>query len=460
MRYPARTMLAALSICSTFAMADYSTATKNLNNSEYDKALIELNKLAQAGHSAAQYQLANLYENGLGTEKDLTSAYAWYMIAMDNDYPNAKEKYRSLRREIPSRKEGKDAYKKLSGLYGHKQQQAFYAPVLKESNFYHERAQVLEKHEPEYDNGVKTHTSAWVTLTYNVNESGKVEDARILASFPKSVIDDSALEAINQWKYKPKLTNDGDLTRVYDLIHTFKVQSTSQNHKQYKKQLAEYAGKLRAFAEAGNGYAQARYAMMLEQEVIEPDTINHITWYYRAAINGNNDAQLRLVHCFENGEGCQPDENKAHAWLVRASESGNPRAQFQLANVLQDYDSVHYNIKKAAEVLKLAAHNQYLPAMISYSKVLAFSDEAEIRDAQAAVKYAELARALDPTNPILLSVLGTSYTELGKIQQGEDLLYEAYEQAKHRNWPTESYLQLIEGGKSAMMASEGSPTYK
>lgn len=447
----------ALSLCSTSVLADFSSANKDLQNNNFAAAAKEFTVLAQRGHSKAQFELAQLYEKGLGVEKDITTAYAWYLLAVDFKHPEAKEKYRNLRRSIPSRKEGKQAYLALKNKYGSQKHKSLYEPDLKRTNFYPARAKLTEKVEPQYPSDLAALNSAWVSISYNVDESGHVEDARVLASFPKGALDEYALAAVKKWQYEPQVKRNGEPDRAHDLITTFKTKSqSSKNHKQYKKQLAQYTDKLKALAIKGNSYAQARYALMLEQGVIESSKGEHINWYYKAAVNGNYDAQLRLVHCFENGEGCQPSEDKAFAWLIKASETQNARAQFQLATTYLNYESVHYNVKKAAELLKLATLHEYFPAMVEYSRLLAFSDEAGIRDVSSAIKYAELARSLDATNPTLLSVLGVAYTEMGRVQQGDELLRQAYDEAKNRNWPTKNYLDLIEGGEAAMMASGAS----
>lgn len=460
MKCAALGFLSALTFCSTSVFADFDSAKRLLSEKNYTEAATELTKLAQTGHPEAQFQLASLYEQGLGVEKDITQAYAWYLVAKDFDNSAAAEKYSVLRKVIPSRKEGKDRYRAISKLYGKKLHQQQYTPIVKPSRFYPERAKIVNKVEPDYPSDLIAAQSAWATVAYNVNESGHVEDARILASFPKNAIDDHVLEAVKQWKFEPVKRRNGEPDRVNDLFYTFKIKSnSSSNHRKYEKQLEEYTGKLKALADEGNSYAQARYALMLEHEVIENPSEQAINWYYKAAINGNNDAQLRLVHCFDNGEGCQPDERKAFNWLEKASQGDNYRAQFQLAKTLLNYESVHYNPLRAVDILKEATHNQYLPAMTEYAHLLAFSDNPKIRDIQSAIKYAELARSLDPTHPVLLSVLGASYSELGRVEQGEELLQQAFEEAQQRNWPTRSYLNLIEGGKAAMMANGARLTY-
>jgi TonB family protein len=461
MKTPTLLLASALSLFSFHSFADYSTAKYYEKQGNVEKYVAELSKIAKLGHVDAQFDLATAYLNGQGIEKDINQAYAWYLLAKDFGHPEAQDKYRSLRKLVPSRREAKEAYIELKDAYGKKLHDLRYAPITKHTNFFPERAKLIEKVEPEIDNNTRSGSKAWVTVGYNVNESGVVEDSRILASFPKGVIDEPALEAVKQWKFEPDISPTGEPRRIFDLVTSFTLGSdNSKVNREFQRALDEYKGKLLVLAIKGNSVAQNRYALMLEHGVIEATSDNeHIDWYYKAAINGNHDAQMRLMHCFENGEGCQPDEEKAFNWLKLASESGNERAQYQLAMTMLNYGSIHYDVHTAADILKTAAHNQYLPAMIEYSRLLAFSDVAELRDAQNAIKYAELARAVDNQHPVLLSVLGTAHSELGRVQEGQQLLQQALNEANNRSWPAQNYIKLIELSEASMMADRTTDSY-
>ncbi|WP_022945936.1 TonB family protein [Pseudoalteromonas ruthenica] len=452
-------LCAALGLASFTAFADYSSATKDLKNEDYTAAFNEFKQLAQQGHAKAMYELARMYELGLGTEEDIYSAFSWYMIALDFGNDDAKDRYRKIRRLVPSRKEGKDHYKALARDFGFDVHQRVLAPVKDKSGHDARYITVKSKVEPEYGSSLSEVQSAWATVGFDVNQQGQVVNHRVIASFPKDVIDDAALEAISQWQYKVPNDYSGEPQAVYDLTHTFKLEASKKSHRrEYESQLAEYAQKLKALAEDGNNYAQARYAMMLESDLIEQSKDHYLDWYYRAARNGNYDAQLWMVRCFEYGTACKADKDKAFSWLELASNSGNERAQYQLATKLLDYETIHYDLDRAAEILRKATHNQYLPAMIAYAKLLAFADKESIRNYEEAVKYAELARSDAPDNPVLLSVLGVAYSELGRMQQGEKYLRQAYDEAKRRNWPTQNYLELMEG-RASMMANGTSLIY-
>lgn len=454
-------LASALSLFSFSSFADYSTAKYYEKQGELEKYTQEMIKIAKLGHVDAQYELATAYLNGTGIEKDIYLANAWFLIAKDFGHAEAQKKYRELRKQLPSRREAKNIYLDLKNEYGKKLHDLRFAPISKHTNFYPERAKVVKRVSPSVDGDTRSGVRAWVTVGYNVNESGFVEDSRILASFPKGIVDDAALNAVKEWQFEPDISPTGEPRRVFDMVASFTLGSANAKVKrEFTRTLDEYKTKLLALANNGNSVAQNRYALMLEHNVIEKTSENeHIDWYYKAAVNGNHDAQMRLMHCFDNGEGCQPDEDKAFHWLKKAAESGNERAQYQLAMVMQDYGTIHYDVEAAAEILKTAALKQYLPAMIEYSRLLAFSDVAELRDAQAAIKYAELARAMDNTHPVLLSVIGAANTELGRVQEGQALLRQALNEANKRSWPAQNYINLIETSDGSMMADTTSDSY-
>ncbi|MFY8275486.1 TonB family protein [Pseudoalteromonas sp. SSDWG2] len=458
MKTSALGLSAAISLFSAAAFADYSSANKDFENQDYEQAFNEYKELAQRGHADAMYKLATMYEQGLGTDADIYPAFSWYMLAIDFGNEEAKDRYRDIRSQVPSRKEGKQRYKALASAYGYEAHRGALVPVEDKSG--HNYRYYSVKHKEGLDlSGYELTQGAWSTVSFDVNQQGNVVNPRVIASFPKDVIDEAALAAILQWQFKVPNDYSGEPQAVFGLTHTFEYKSANNSYRrEYEGQKEEYSQKLKVLADKGNNYAQARYAMMLEAGLIEGSKDKHLDWYYKAAVNGNYDAQLWLVRCFEYGTACKSDKKKAFNWLKTASESGNERAQYQLATKLMDYETVHYDLDKAAEILKKATHNQYLPAMISYAKLLAFADKESIRNYEEALKYAELARAEAPDHPALLSVLGVAYSELGHMEQGEKYLRQAYDEAKRRNWPTQNYLELMEG-RASMMANGTSLIY-
>ena len=60
-----------------------------MNNKDYKKAFDIYKVLADQNEGVAQYQLAYLYQNGLGVPKDLQRASNWYLKANEHPIPIA-----------------------------------------------------------------------------------------------------------------------------------------------------------------------------------------------------------------------------------------------------------------------------------------------------------------------------------------------------------------------------------
>ena len=55
-----------------------------------DRALLDLQRQAEAGVAQAQYRLALAYERGDGVARDLSAAAHWYSIAANHGFPPAQ----------------------------------------------------------------------------------------------------------------------------------------------------------------------------------------------------------------------------------------------------------------------------------------------------------------------------------------------------------------------------------
>jgi len=64
-----------------FGSEDYAEAIRHYEQKDYDKAFPLILKEAQKENNAAQYRLAQMYENGYGTKADLEQAMQWYKRA-------------------------------------------------------------------------------------------------------------------------------------------------------------------------------------------------------------------------------------------------------------------------------------------------------------------------------------------------------------------------------------------
>ena len=70
--------------------ADLNTGLNACLDGDYDLALIELQPLAEAGDSAAQYFLGEMHLRGRGVAPDFEMAAAWYEKAAEYGHPQAQ----------------------------------------------------------------------------------------------------------------------------------------------------------------------------------------------------------------------------------------------------------------------------------------------------------------------------------------------------------------------------------
>ena len=56
----------------------------------------------------------------------------------------------------------------------------------------------------------------WVKLRFAIDRYGKVVDIEVLESLPSAIFNESAIEVLGRWKYKPKV-KDGKTVKQYNL---------------------------------------------------------------------------------------------------------------------------------------------------------------------------------------------------------------------------------------------------
>ena len=63
------------------AAADFADAIEAYDQGDYATTFAVTRPLAERGDADAQYMLGFLYERGEGVARDMTRAYAWYILA-------------------------------------------------------------------------------------------------------------------------------------------------------------------------------------------------------------------------------------------------------------------------------------------------------------------------------------------------------------------------------------------
>jgi protein TonB len=70
-------------------------------------------------------------------------------------------------------------------------------------------ATLIAQREPEFPKRAKRSgiTEGQVAVDYTVDRNGQVRDIRVVSSKPKGFFDQAAIDALQQWKYRPKLVD-------------------------------------------------------------------------------------------------------------------------------------------------------------------------------------------------------------------------------------------------------------
>ncbi|MDQ9009206.1 tetratricopeptide repeat protein [Acinetobacter gerneri] len=109
-------------------------------------------------------------------------------------------------------------------------------------------------------------------------------------------------------------------------------------------------GNMRAQKDLALAYASGRLGL-------EQDFKQSFEWNYKAALQGDAEAQTELGKDFENGFGIQQDEQKAMYWYTKASDQNYGRAQLYIGMLYAYGKGVERDTDKAIAWYYKAAEN-------------------------------------------------------------------------------------------------------
>jgi len=98
---------------------------------------------------------------------------------------------------------------------------------------------------------------------------------------------------------------------------------------------------------------------------VEQDINEAIAWYRRAAERGNKIAMFNLGVCYQNGTGIEQDMHKAVEHYRKAADAGNAVAMLNLGFCYEGGNGVEKNVRKAAKYYQLAAEAGNTDAMFN-----------------------------------------------------------------------------------------------
>ncbi len=82
----------------------------------------------------------------------------------------------------------------------------------------------LSRQPPQYPyQAARRGTEGWVRVSFEVTETGTVEDAVVLESDPPGVFDRAAIKAVYRWRFKPRMVNGSAVAGRAEQVVEFKL---------------------------------------------------------------------------------------------------------------------------------------------------------------------------------------------------------------------------------------------
>jgi TPR repeat protein len=124
-------------------------------------------------------------------------------------------------------------------------------------------------------------------------------------------------------------------------------------------------------AAAEGGQAMAQFIVGYAYENFQKDYASAMTWYRKAADQGNAQAELGVGFLYGRGLGVPRDSTQAVAWFRKAAEHGDPVAQNNLGNMLVTGNGVEKNIEEAVTWFQKSANQAFRDGQANLAGVYA-----------------------------------------------------------------------------------------
>jgi uncharacterized protein len=129
-----------------------------------------------------------------------------------------------------------------------------------------------------------------------------------------------------------------------------------------------------------------------------------ISWW-KAALQGNPEAQNNLARAYEQGHGWPKDDERAVYWFTTAAENGNATAQFNLAVMCELGRGVPIDLETAAAWYEKAAEQGFAPAQSNLGNMFRLGRGVSQDFARAAFWYRKAGEQNHPTAEFNLAVM-------------------------------------------------------
>jgi TonB family protein len=303
--------------------------------------------------------------------------------------------------------------------------------------------QILKKVEPTYTEEARTaKAQGSVLLQITVRADGLPDEIKVMSPLGYG-LDEKAVEAVRQWRFKPGQKNgvsvpvistievnfqlgeikDKNLFKKEDFRSTYNtgvhylqgdnvakdlkrarqefekaakegyapaqlalatMLAEGQGGEKNEKQAAEWCRKA---AEQKHAKAELLLGLMfLRGHGVDEDDAASVDWIRKAADHGSAAAEDQLGAMYERGIGVSKDEKEAAKWYRKGAEHGFADARFRLARCYRDGLGVQKDYAEALGWMRLAAFKDIPGASEEVQKMAETASQKDIERSEKIVK--------------------------------------------------------------------------
>jgi TPR repeat protein len=313
-------------------------------------------KTAENGNKHAQYNLGLIYENGVGTEKDLEKAFHWYQKAAENDHSIAMFNLAN------------------SYYFGNGTEKN-----LKKAFHWHRKAA---------ENG---HSIAMFNLAiFYENGDGAEKNLKKAFYWYQKAAENNIKEAMfnlansyyfgngteknleKAFYWYQKAAENSHIKAMFNLALCYKNGNGTEKNLEkafhWYQKAAENDIKKAMFNLANSYYFGNGTEKNLKKAFY---------WYQKAAENDIKEAMFNLANSYYFGNGTEKNLEKAFFWCQKAAENGHIKAMFNLAIIYENGDGTEKNLEKAFYWYQKAAKNDIKEAMFNLANNYYFGNGTE-----------------------------------------------------------------------------------
>ncbi len=372
----------------------------------HNKIVGVIQQKAQAGEKRAQYEIAKMYQHGIGVSKDLKQGKTWLYQSAQQGYVEAQFQLGLFLLRNANNAKQSALWLTKAAKNGHQLAGYMLTPLLTNSNIGH-------------NDEIK---ESWRWLYHGMRE----REPKVLYNLAI---------ALHQGKLAlPKYDDKFQAWLTYAANNNipFAQNDIAVFHVLQKTERKKSLNWLERAAKSGDVAAQFNLGLLFARgDIFSPNDEQALHWWKLAENNGNSKAQMMLALFYHLGRGVGRSEQEAIDWYEKAVDSGHPDALYNLAMIYYSGRDVEQNDKKAAYYLSKLAEKGDAEAQNLYASLFLDGKGVQFNPQTAVDWFAKAARA---GNVHAMFNLATQYRSGNGVTQDDKKAMFWYTKAAEKNY--------------------------